>query len=745
MPKLGYAYLFAVAVLSITGFISIEFSVLDNGVSVLDYGNSSLYFAVGNGLFLSITAFLLVISFRSSTNPEYRNSLAYLLAGLTFILLFGLISTVNPASGMAIGHLGCLGNALVVTYAIARHRLLDMKLVIRRGLVYGGIAAITAYLFISVFLVLSYGLGIPWTTPAGLAIIAGLAAVMAALFNPLRMALEKGADRLCYGSKYDFRRMVLTFAGRMSNVMEIEELADTMLRNITKAVSAKQASLLFANDDYFSSRFAVRLVEEEPVTPIEVRRNGPIVKYFDRENGALYRDGIYIEPESKGLWQEERDALDAAQVDAVLPVKTKHELIAILALSKKHPQGSYGRDDIDLLMTLANEAAVVIENAQIYERAKQRANTDELTGLFNHRHFHERIDEEIARSARFGKVFSLLFLDMDHFKNHNDAYGHLAGDEVLKELGRIVHESVRRIDICFRYGGDEFAVLLPETDLQGTTKTAERIRKAVEAHTDLRGMPQTCSIGIALWPTNGVMREEIIRSADAALYYAKQMGKNQIRQASEVTLTDVSTMNTTYDPKSRSAILNIIYALAATVDAKDHYTYGHSKKVTKYATQIAEAYGYSPEGIERIRRAALLHDIGKIGLSDKLLTKKGPLNSSDWDMIRLHPTLGVSILKHVDSLNDCLAAVQYHHERYDGTGYPSGLKGENIPLDARIMAVADSYDAMTSERPYRGGKATQEEALDELRRCSDTQFDPAIVDAFAKLVTQESETALATY
>ena len=196
-------------------------------------------------------------------------------------------------------------------------------------------------------------------------------------------------------------------------------------------------------------------------------------------------------------------------------------------------------------------------------------------------------------------------------------------------------------------------------------------------------------------------------------------------------------------PESKEAIVSTIYALAATVDAKDHHTYGHSKKVSKYATGIAEALGYSRERIETIRAAALLHDIGKIGISDQILTKREPLTSEDWELIRAHPNLGVSILKHIDSLNDCLAAVQYHHEHYDGTGYPAGLKGNNIPIDARILAVADAYDAMTSQRPYRQVKSTLEQALGELKRCSGTQFDPAIVDVFVNIQEQTSRAAAA--
>ncbi len=189
-------------------------------------------------------------------------------------------------------------------------------------------------------------------------------------------------------------------------------------------------------------------------------------------------------------------------------------------------------------------------------------------------------------------------------------------------------------------------------------------------------------------------------------------------------------------PESKSAILSTIYALAATVDAKDHYTYGHSKKVSQYATDIAEALGYSNDRIATIRAAALLHDIGKIGICDDILEKAGPLTPEEWEPIRAHPNLGVAILKHIDALKDCLAAVQYHHERYDGTGYPAGLQGDNIPIDARILAIADAYDAMTSARPYRPNKLTPEEGLGELKQCAGKQFDPTLVEVFVNLTTE---------
>jgi putative nucleotidyltransferase with HDIG domain len=287
------------------------------------------------------------------------------------------------------------------------------------------------------------------------------------------------------------------------------------------------------------------------------------------------------------------------------------------------------------------------------------------------------------------------------------------------------------MDMAFRYGGDEFSIILPQAPLDDAYKVAERIRRNVETEMDAKGTALTCSMGLASWPTDGVMRADLLKAADAALYHSKQLGRNRISLAPEVIVSEGS--EATPGQEGDSAIMSTIHALAATVDAKDHSTYGHSAKTSKYATELAKAMGYSEDGIARIQAAALLHDIGKIRVSDALLVKRGPLSEDDWEPIREHPKLGVAILKHVKGLNGCLAAIRYHHEHYDGNGYPGGLKGEEIPLDARILAVADAYDAMTSPRPYRDGKSSHDEAIEELKQCAGSHFDPEIVRVFAAL------------
>ncbi len=728
--KLGYAAVaFIMVPLAVLGYLPESVSVA-NGMADISYGKFLYLMTAVGAVFFVLSVFALVHRYRALTDPLSRNRIAYLLGGFGLLLVFGVRTSIPPLPKYPFEQIGHLGNALVISYAIMKYKLLDMKLLIRKGIVFSLISIFITASFLLVLYGVHYFLQ-GWNTTANLAAIFAMALFIAWLFNPLRMAVQRVVDRMFYGESYDYRRMVLTFAQRMSSVLDLGELAEAMLRPLTKAVGASQASLLLSSDGDFFSQYAERLVEGEPITSIKLGKESPIINWLAREDKPLSRELIDSAPEFKGVEEVESKSLDVLGIELLCPIKSKGNLIGILALSKKHSGGSYSTDDVDLLVTVASEAGVVMENAQLYAKAKERAHTDELTGLFNHRYFHERLDEEISRCSRFGDIFSLLFLDMDLFKAYNDIYGHLAGDDMLKQIGQYIRSSIRGIDMAFRYGGDEFTVILPQASLDDACKVAERIRKRIEVEMDSKGAPLTCSLGIASWPTDGVMREEIIQAADASLYYAKQMGRNRVCLASEIMTSEVLSMGA--KPDREPGILSTIYALAATVDAKDHYTYGHSKKVSKYATDIAEALGYSQERIATLRAAALLHDIGKIGVSDRVLMKSGPLNDEDWEPIRAHPKLGVAILKHVESLSGCLAAIQYHHERYDGSGYPAGLKGENIPLDARIMAVADSYDAMTSLRPYRQGKFTSEQALAELQRCAGAQFDPRVVEVFVSI------------
>ena len=246
-----------------------------------------------------------------------------------------------------------------------------------------------------------------------------------------------------------------------------------------------------------------------------------------------------------------------------------------------------------------------------------------------------------------------------------------------------------------------------------------------------RVVPITISLGVASFPADGVTKEDVIACADAALYRAKQTGRNRTSLSSDTGRPE--TPLSSAESLVERGTISIIYALAATVDAKDHYTYGHSKKVSEYAVATAGTLGLPQDRTATIRAAALLHDIGKIGVPDSILNKQGPLTEVEWEPVKEHPQLGVEILRHVIDLVNCLPAILHHHEHYDGTGYPFGLQGINIPLEARILAIADAYDAITSLRPYRE-RLSPQKALAELKRCAGTQFDPELVATFCQII-----------
>jgi diguanylate cyclase (GGDEF)-like protein/putative nucleotidyltransferase with HDIG domain len=734
---LGYLFVLVVFIMGITGNV-VKDAYFDGFYEVYDAGPWVLIISAVLAPFLFYATFTLVKRYLKSSDPTDRNRTMYLLSGATLLIIIAFITPLFKAiAGYPIDHLGSISNAMVISYAISRYQLLDIKGVARRGLTYIVLIGILIGIYTGTILL---GLALfPGESISTIVMGATIIVILLALMTrPLRRAVENGIDRIFYRGTYEPRRELLEFRAKMGNLLKLGELAQAMLPSMSKALDISKAALMF--QDSSDADFTIQYIHpdrdnsKKDEKELKLSYDSPVVEWLGKNQAPLSPGRLDGIPELKGLWQAEKDQLTASGFDMLHPIKSRDNLIGILALGEKNSGNIYNTSDIELVTSIANQTGIIIENAQLYTQATHRANTDGLTTLYNHRHFHERIEQEIARASRFGTTFSLILLDLDLFKAYNDIYGHLAGDQLLKKIGRLIQGAIRGVDLAFRYGGEEFAIILPETRLDDAFRVAERIRKSIESNSSFREMPVTASVGIASWPNDGIMKEEIVNRADTALYHAKQTGRNRTCLSTDTLKPGTPLIGA--ELESQPKALSIIYALAATVDAKDHYTYGHSRKVSEYAVALAEAAKLPKERIDTIRAAGLLHDIGKIGIPDQTLSKPGALNEEEWNIIKTHPELGVEILKRVIDLVNCLPAIMHHHEHYNGSGYPKGLKSTNIPLEARILSIADAYDAITSPRPYRG-QLSMQQAIEELKRCAGSQFDPELVEKFRKVIQPE--------
>jgi diguanylate cyclase (GGDEF)-like protein len=358
-------------------------------------------------------------------------------------------------------------------------------------------------------------------------------------------------------------------------------------------------------------------------------------------------------------------------------------------------------------------------------RAMRLALTDPLTGLGNHRHFHDRLERDLADATAQHFPLSLCLVDIDDFKRVNDRFGHPAGDKVLAELATKLRQSGE----AFRLGGDEFAILLPGRDEESSRLVAEAILERIETHALEHAGTVTVSAGIATLPPEGLARDELVRRADSALYWAKEYGKNQVRLY-RPEVVEIAELKRLAAGPDRAARFRAAASLAKAVDARDAYTGSHSERVADLSARIAARLGVDTELVELTRLGGSLHDLGKLAVPEEILRKPAPLSEPERLVLERHPQIGFRMLESL-GVDPVAEWVLHHHERWDGDGYPDGLGGEQIPLGARIIFVADAYDAMTSDRTYRA-RLTELDALAELERCAGSQFDPSAVSALVE-------------
>jgi diguanylate cyclase (GGDEF)-like protein len=360
------------------------------------------------------------------------------------------------------------------------------------------------------------------------------------------------------------------------------------------------------------------------------------------------------------------------------------------------------------------------------------AHRDPLTDLLNRRGFQDVFDVELERARRADQPLSLIVGDLDRFKRVNDAHGHAAGDAVLSRVADAIRGAKRGFDRAARVGGEEFAVLAPNCDEHGAYMLAERIRAAVhEALADKDDAPLTISFGISTYPLHGQSADGLLRTADQALYAAKRLGRNR-SVISSAEVPGILAHGSRAGDGEAHVELGALLNLAEALDMRDSGSASHCQRVGRFAELTARELGLPPEAVERVRLAGILHDVGRVAMPDSVAAKAGPLTADEWAWVRAHPAIGARMVETTE-YEDIRSWILFHHERPDGHGYPEGRRAEEVPIESAIIAVADAYEAMTSDRPYRSALAP-EEAAQELRREAGRQFHADVVEALLRAV-----------
>lgn len=391
----------------------------------------------------------------------------------------------------------------------------------------------------------------------------------------------------------------------------------------------------------------------------------------------------------------------------------------------------------------------------VQERLRKAAITDGLTTVYNHDYGNNVVQAEVNRARRYGRNLAAILLDIDHFKAVNDTFGHMAGNQVLVDLSRILKNSARAVDTIVRFGGEEFLVILPESDEHEAAQAAERMRAATEASLrikDAADYPITASFGVADLDNPRVnSASSLVDVADRAMYHAKHCGRNRVVRASRmdertvvedaIQSSDIESLRrqiAVLSARTKDAFLQSVRSLVQTLDERDAYTSRHSTNVAYYAEQVAIAMGCSQSTVHGICNAALLHDIGKVGIPDRILLKGAPLNDIERQIMQQVPLIGTRIVDHLRILEREVQIIRHQREFFDGSGNPDKLCGEQIPIGSRILLAADAFDAMTTDRVYRARRPI-EVVLAELRRLAGKQFDPAVVASLEQCFRADPE------
>ncbi len=570
-----------------------------------------------------------------------------------------------------------------------------------------------------------------------------LTLILVLIFSVFMLLFYTLIDRLTsvlYNLKNQQELLISSFSDKVTKSLNTSEITRELLSAVQAGIAVDRIFIMLKD----SEAYTVRADSAELGGKVfRITPDSPLITALKNSDGYFIMEEFRATSMYRSLWDEEKTQLLAADISCVVAMNDGEDIAGLIMLTSKEKRSSFTGSEINYLTTLSSVASIAVKNAALYEQMYREARIDSLTGVGNYRAFMESIAEKFRDYG--SECLALIDIDIDDFKLYNQLYGTIEGDMTLKRVAEIISTCVNGSGEVFRTSGKIFSILLPLYDGKKAQDLTEVIRReilAINNSEQRKGYKNlTISAGICVSPSAASSVRELIDNADLAVFTAKSAGKDRIfiRQCE-------GSVNLGLRDRVRSIIqrkddgfeqnLSIISALTAAIDAKDHYTCQHSNNVAEYAALLAAASGLGDNEVRMVYHAGLLHDIGKISIPEAILGKQAALTDEEFDIMKGHVNGSIEMIRHLPAMDYMIPAVVGHHERWDGRGYPRGIGGEEIPITARCLALADTFDAITTDRPYRKGLSI-DYAVEQIERNIGKQFDPVLAETFIGLIKDE--------
>lgn len=725
---INWVYIYGVIsfILIIFTPLAIKYAVMRNMEVYYEFG-PIIFVIAGPGYFLNLFGlFQLLKRFKETEDVILRNRLRYLILGFAIILIISLVN-FTPLGKYPIDIAGNSLTAILIAYAILRHQLLDIKVIVRKSILYSVPTVIIGTIY---FLIISFALDIFKANSDlelfGLSLIVAILTALVA--QPFRDKAQSIIDRFFFREKYDSSLMLQRLSSRTALVLDLDQVTNMILKDLTETLHINNAAFFLRRGKgagfYLSAQIGL-----EPYTKIRMGENHPISLWLSSHKTVLIKNELDVLPYFKSLWRKERDDLDRLNGELFIPLLVKTELVGVFVIGPKRSEQGYSMDDQLTLTTLANQTAVAIENARLYKIEQDRR--AELTMLFN-------MSRKLVATDDVKTVMHTI--SQYATTSTNVTFTRIL---TLNEQGSFVCQtahSVRDIDIDLnidKVEPDSIQEIYIRAQKSGKPIILEK-NENNSSHEYNQSLFFDLATSICIFPL-----EVVDEFMGLLIFGEERRAQREPFDANKLQLINLiadqaasALRRANLHEQLEESLLETVIALANAVEARDTYTEDHSARMEELVVKICRRRNFSEDEIQNMRWAARLHDIGKIGVPDHILRKPSSLTEDEWISMREHPEIGARILAPIKKMASVSPIIRAHHEKFNGTGYPEGLSGDQIPIGSRILTVVDAYVAMTDDRIYRKSYS-HTKAIEELIDNKGTHFDPEIVDLFLEVIKEK--------